>query len=137
MKKIIAPLFALTTLFAGTAYAEEMMDAHQADATTVTKRQVTYQCQSGKSVKVTYGFNKQNLPTYAQATLNGKSRFMPINLAHSNISNIRFGDDNNFSLGADAFTLSNYHKVGFDTIQSPASDILYKGCHVKSVKKVR
>lgn len=137
MKKIIAPLFALTTMFAGTAYAEEMMDARQADATTVNKRQVTYQCQSGKSVKVTYGFNKQNLPTYAEANLNGKTRFMPINLAHSNSSNIRFGDDNNFSLGASAFNLSNYHKVSVDTIQSPASDILFKSCNVKSVKKLK
>lgn len=137
MKKIIAPLFAFATLFTGTAYAEELMDAREADATAVKTRQVTYQCQGKNTVKVTYGFNQQNLPTYAQATLNGKSRFMPINLAHSDSVSTRFGDDNNFSLGASAFNLSNYHKVSVDTIQSPASDILFKSCNVKSVKKLK
>lgn len=134
LKAVISGLALVASM--GVAHADELMDARQADESTVAKRQVVYQCQGGKSVKVVYGFNKQNLPVYAQANLNGKSRFMPINLAHSDNVSTRFGDDNNFSLGVSAMTLSNYHKVGVDTIQSPASDILYKGCKVKSVKKV-
>lgn len=132
----ILPTLALVIGTSSMVHADDMMDARQADDTTVTKRQVNYQCQSGKSVKVTYGFNQQNLPTYAQATLSGKSRFMPINLAYSDNVTTRFGDDNNFSLGTSALTLSNYHKVGIDTIQNPASEILYKSCKVKSVKKL-
>lgn len=134
--KFITSAFALVATM-GVAHADDLMDARQADESAVNKREVTYQCQGKKSVKVTYGFNKQKQPTYAQATLNGKSRFMPINLAHSDSVGTRFGDDDNFSLGASAITLANYHKVGVDTIQSPASDILYKDCTVKSAKKVR
>lgn len=135
LKAMISGLALLASM--GVAHADELMDARQADESTVNKRQVVYQCQGNKSVKVVYGFNKQNLPTYAQASLNGKSRFMPINLAHSDNVGTRFGDDNNFSIGASAITLSNYHKVGVDTIQDPANEILYKSCKVKSYKKVR
>lgn len=136
MKKIIAPIFAIATLFAGTAYAQETMDARQADESTVSKRQVVYQCQSGKSFKVTYGFNKQKLPTFASINVNGKQRFMPINLAHSDMTGTTFGDDNNYSLSTEALTLNNYQK-STAMVFNPASEILYKNCRVKSTKKVR
>ncbi|MDO4451175.1 MAG: adhesin [Moraxella sp.] len=133
--KLLASVFALVATM-GVAHADDMMDARKADESTVNKRQVTYQCQGKKSIKVTYGFNKQNQPTYAQATLNGKTRFMPINLAHSDNVDTWFGNDNNFNLSTPAMTLANYHKTSIATIQDPASNILYKDCQVKSSKKV-
>lgn len=116
---------------------DELMDARQADESTVYKRQVNYACQGGKRLSVEYGFNEQKLPTYAQISAVGKARFMPVNLAHSDLAGTRFGDDDNYSLASSALTLGNYHKSTLSTIQNPASDILYKSCQVKSVKKLR
>lgn len=102
-------------------------DAATAHAKTASKRSVNYSCQSGKKVTVTYGFNKQGMPTYAQATLNGKSRFMPINLNRSDSVDTVFGDENNFSLSTSAMNKNNYRKISV-SIMSPASEILFKNC---------
>lgn len=140
MKKLLlVPLFALSAIATtGVAHAntDEVMDAREADETAVNLRQVSYQCQVGKSVKVTYGFNRQNLPTYAKAYLNGKNRFMPINLARSDQFSTMFGSENNFMLSAENIQFSNYHRQAIGTIQSPANDMLYKSCRVTSVKKL-
>lgn len=106
-------------------------DADQARKNTVKTRTVSYSCQGGKKVAVKYGFNKQNLPTYAQASLNGKTRFMPINLNRSDAIGTVFGDEDNFSLSgavdADSLTFKNIRKSSVN-IQSPGSEIIYKGC---------
>lgn len=132
--KILAPVLALGML-TGVAHAETM-DARQADATTTKVRQVSYQCATGGKVKVSYGFNKQKLPTYAQAHLGGKTRFLPINLAHSDIAGTNFGDDNSWNIGTSALTLGNYHKADL-LVQDPNSTIAYKNCRVVSTKKIK
>lgn len=122
----------------GTANASAMDYAQEAHATTVLKRQVTYSCQSGKKAVVTYGFNKQKLPTYASINASGKDRFMPLNLNRSDNVDTIFGDENNYSLmtsGSTALTLYNYHKLGAN-ITNPASEMIYKGCKVSHVKKL-
>lgn len=133
--KIIAPLLACGVLFSGVASAE-VMDPAQADTTTTKVRQVTYSCAKGGNIKVTYGFNKQNLPTYAQAHLGGKTRFLPINLAHSDIAGTSFGDDNSWNIGTNALTLNNYHKSDI-LVQDPDSRITHKTCKVASTKKIK
>lgn len=128
---------ASSTLVAVGAQADTM-DAREAADTAVKERQVSYVCSNKRSVKITYGFNEQGLPTFAEASLNGKNRFMPINLARSNNVNTNFGDENNFSLmsiGSD-LNLSNYHRSSVN-VQDPSSQILYKLCDAKSVRKIR
>lgn len=117
----------------GTAHAHH--DAQQAHDSAVLKRQVTYACQSGKQVTVTYGFNQQRLPTYASSYVDGKTRFMPINLNRSDNIDSVFGDENNYSLMTDAMSLNNYHRLGIN-ITSPAGDLAYKNCNVRYVKKL-
>ncbi len=132
MKMMLKFIPVALLVLSGTAYATSQPheDAKEMANDTVKTKSVSYVCQNGKKVKVKYGFNKQNLPTYAEAYLNGKTRFMPVNLNRSdNVSSV-FGDENNFSLMANPITLANVAKSSIN-IQSPASEILFKGCMVK------
>ncbi|MBB3107191.1 hypothetical protein FHS24_001708 [Psychrobacter luti] len=126
------------TLASGSAlaYSEQVMDAATSHDTAVKVRQVNYSCQNNNKVSVTYGFNKQNLPTYASANLNGKDRFLPINLGRSDDVDTVFGDEDNYSIMSSALSLGNYHKSSVN-IQDASSKIVYKGCDVKSIKKLK
>ncbi|EGV36820.1 ACP-like domain-containing protein [Neisseria weaveri] len=121
MKKILSTLVvvAAATLTAGVAHA----DAGQA----VRKSSVNYSCQQGKKVKVTYGFNKQNLPVYASAYVNGKTRYMPVNLNRSDNVETIFGDEDNFKLSTDYMNRAN-HRSKAIMITSPGQEIVFKGC---------
>lgn len=132
--KIFTPLFACGVLFSGAASAE-VMEPAEAHETATKVRQVTYQCGKGGQVKVTYGFNAEKLPTYAEAHLGGKTRFLPINLAHSDAAGTSFGDENSWRIGSAAITLGNYHKSDV-LIQDPNSEIAYKHCKVTATKKI-
>lgn len=126
MKKIVFATIAM--MLGNIAQATgEQSDAREAYESAVKTASVKYSCQQNRKLTVKYGFNKQGLPTYAQAKLNGKTRFMPINLNTSDASGTNFGDENNFSLYADPMEWKNHRKVGM-SIQSPASEILYKMC---------
>lgn len=133
--KIIAPVLAFGVLFSGVASAE-VMEPSEAHATTTKVRQVTYSCTKGGKVKVNYGFNNKKLPTYAEAHLGGKTRFLPINLAHSDSAGTAFGDENSWTIGSSAITLGNYHKTDV-LVLDPNSEIQYKNCKVVSTKKVK
>ncbi|WLF83733.1 adhesin [Moraxella sp. ZY210820] len=129
MKKLLqtivpAALLSVGLMATATANAQTAQEAH---ASTVTTKQVTYVCSGKKPVKVTYGFNKQGLPTYAQAVLNGKARFMPINLAHSDFVGTHFGNENSYTLGTDAITVKNYKKSTI-LVTTPDNEIIYKNC---------
>lgn len=132
--KIIAAAF--TALLAATASAQPM-DAQQAHDNTVKIRQVSYSCQGNRSLTVQYGFNAQGLPTYAQANVNGKQRFMPINLGRSDTVDTVFGDENNFSLSASAITLNNYHRTPLVGIMSPGSEFTHKSCTPRSSRRIK
>lgn len=125
--KFLLPVLTLT-IFPTMVIAMDtpQSDARQADQDTVIKKVVNYKCSNGKKVKVTYGFNVQGLPTYAQAYLNGKNRFMPINLYRSDMTGTTFGDENNFSLSTGSITSKKYRSDIL--VQSPSSEILYKNC---------
>lgn len=133
----IASVALILTALTGVAHAQQTMDARQASDTATKIRQVTYQCQSGKKLNVRYGFNKQQLPTFAQATVNGKTRFMPINLALSDNTGTTFGDENNYSLAAGYMTLNNYNKISIVGINAPDGEFSHKGCKPVSSKKIR
>lgn len=128
--KLLASVALLCTI--GSAHA---FDASQAYNDAVYKREVSYQCLNNKSTKVVYGFNRQQLPIYASANLNGKERFMPYNLDLSNNVDTVFGDENNFSLMSEDLRLATYHLRGAN-IQSPNGEILYKNCRVVGARKL-
>lgn len=132
MKKILqtiipAALLSVGLMVTATANAQTAQEAH---ASTVTTKKVTYACSGKKPVKVTYGFNKQGLPTYAQAVFNGKARFMPINLDHSDLVGTMFGEENSYTLNTEAITVKNYKKSTI-SVMTPASEIIYKNCKSK------
>ena len=142
MKKLTAALSSAGILMAmlgsgsAMAYSDKVMEPSESYDSAVKHRQVNYTCQNNKKVSVTYGFNKQNLPTFAEANLNGKKRFLPINLGRSDMVDTVFGDEENFSVMTGALRLNNYHKSSAN-IQDASSEIIYKGCNVKSVKKLK
>ena len=142
MKKLTAALSSagilMSMLGSGSAmaYSDKVMEPSESYDSAVKHRQVNYTCQNNKKVSVTYGFNKQNLPTFAEANLNGKKRFLPINLGRSDMVDTVFGDEENFSVMTGALRLNNYHKSSAN-IQDASSEIIYKGCNVKSVKKLK
>lgn len=134
--KMIAPVFILGMAFSGVANASDLMDARTADKSATKVREVTYQCAIGGKVVVNFGFNKQKLPTFAESHLGGKTRFLPINLKHSDIAGTLFGDENGWRIGASAITLGNYHKSDI-LVEDPNSVITYKHCKVVKVKKIK
>lgn len=106
-------------------------DARQMDDATVKTRNIKYSCSTGGSLNVKYGFNRYNLPTYAQASLNGKVRFIPINLNMSDDSSTAFGDENNYyMLVRNDFQSINYNNVRGSTmsVNSPSGEMLHKYC---------
>ncbi|MEE3699578.1 adhesin [Mannheimia haemolytica] len=127
MKKLM--IFATTAMIVSNLAhaAGEQSDAREAHESTVKTSTVKYSCQNGKKLSVKYGFNEQGIPTYAEAKLSGKKRFMPINLYTTDATGTNFGDENNFSLYGDPMEFTNHRKASVN-IQSPASEILYKGC---------
>lgn len=124
MKKLSAALLACSLLASGLVHAEN--PAGKA----VKKSVVTYSCQQGKKLKVTYGFNKQNLPVYASAYMHGKTRYMPINLNVSDNVDTVFGDENNFKLSTNYLNRANHRKNSV-MVTSPGQEIIFKGCNPK------
>ncbi|WP_243453024.1 DUF7606 domain-containing protein [Psychrobacter coccoides] len=142
MNKLTAALSSVGILMAALgsgsalAYSDQVMEPSESYDTAIKHRQVNYTCQNNNKISVTYGFNKQYLPTFAEANLNGKKRFLPINLARTdNISTV-FGDEENFSIMTGPLRLNNYHKSSAN-IQNANSEILYKGCNVASIVKLK
>ncbi len=106
--------------FRNADYSQQAYDA------TVAKKQVSYTCQSKKSVKVTYGFDKKGQPTFAMALLEGKQRFMPLNFQHSDKVGITFGDDNSHRVGTSYMDINKYKTPILITNQ--ANEIIFKNC---------
>lgn len=73
MKKLM--IFATTAMIVSNLAhaAGEQSDAREAHESTVKTSTVKYSCQNGKKLSVKYGFNKQGIPTYAEAKLSGKN----------------------------------------------------------------
>ncbi|XXQ68631.1 DUF7606 domain-containing protein [Neisseriaceae bacterium B1] len=137
MKKIITSIIGASALLVSLgAQAEDFATlAQEAADSTVKERQVNYTC-SDKSLSVTYGFNKQGLPTFAQAKLNGKKWFMPIDLNRSNHVDTVFGVEDNYNLVSDYLSLNNYHQSSV-MVQDASDRILFKNCTAKSSKKIK
>ena len=135
--KFLKALVPALALVATVSHASDILDHKQAVRDTTKVRQVNYTCATGGRLTVKYGFNEQSQPTSAEAVVGGKNRFMPINLARSDVSGTFFGQEDSYTLGVDALTLGNYHRVGLASIQDPASEIMHKDCRVASIKKIK
>lgn len=91
------------------------------------KKTVSYVCQQGKKVKVTYGFNKQGLTTYASAVINGKRVQMPINLDKSDNMDTFYGKEGGYVLSTGAMDSKSYRKQPI-MITAPDNQIVFKDC---------
>ena len=107
--KIIAPVLALGLSFTAIANAKDTMSVRSAKQLANKVHQVTYSCTTGDTVQVNYGFSDQALPTYAEANLGGKTRFLPINLVESAGNSMHFGDDNDWQILGFYLQLDNDH----------------------------
>ena len=120
MKALSLTLFTALAVISSSAYAE-------ISNPTTSTASVAYSCQSGKKVTVTYGFNKQNLPTYASATINGKKRKMLINLNRSDDTETYFGNDDGYRLGSNYMDKKNYRTLSI-LITAPNNHLVFKNC---------
>ncbi len=93
--------------------------------------EVQYDCQSNKSVKVTYQFNKQGLPMSAQAFVDGRIRYMPINLNRSDNVDTIFGKEKQYVLSTGYLDSKNFKKSSI-LLTSPSNKILFKNCSAKT-----
>lgn len=105
-----------------------------ASAANAGGKTVSYTCQQGKKIKVTYDFNRQGIPTRASAYLNGKKRVMPINLNRSDDVDTVFGDEKTYSLSTSYMDRKN-HAAQSIMVTDPRQQIIYKDCNPKSGRK--
>lgn len=91
-------------------------------------RTVNYRCQSGKSLKVTYGFNHQGLPTYAAFRDGGRIQSLPIDLNRSDNVDSEFNSVRGYRLVTDSLNSKNYRQKPI-MITAPNQQIVYKGCN--------
>lgn len=91
------------------------------------QKTVSYVCQQGKKVKVTYGFNKQGLTTYASAVINGKRVQMPVNLDKSDNVETFYGKEGGYVLGTGVMDGKSYRKQPI-MITAPDNQIVFKDC---------
>ncbi len=118
----------LTTVILSSALAlSGMAAAADTSNPTVAKKTVSYVCQQGKKVKVTYGFNKQGLTTYASAAIKGKQVQMPINLDKSDNMDTFYGKEGGYVLSTGAMDSKSYRKQPI-MITAPDNQIVFKDC---------
>lgn len=111
------------------AYANDMphMDPREAhEAATKTER-VRYRCANGERFRVQYGFDASGAVVYAEARVNGKTRFMPLNPHRSDEEETVFGDSNNFGLSGKVVHLRHYKKAKVEFF-APGDQTIAKGC---------
>ena len=118
----------LTTVILSSALALSGMAAAAGTRNpTVAKKTVSYVCQQGQKVKVTYGFNKQGLTTYASAAIKGKRVQMPINLDKSDNMDTFYGKEGGYVLSTGAMDSKSYRKQPI-MITAPDNQIVFKDC---------
>ncbi len=115
MKKMLS--LVLLSLFAHNVYADD--------------GSVNYVCQSNRSVKISYHFNEQGLPTQASAVINGIKRVLPINLSLSDHTATVFGQEGQYVLSAGYLDSSNFQSSQM-LLTSPDNEILFKNCSAKN-----
>lgn len=121
MKLLTTAILSSLMLATGVASAAHM------DNPTVSKKTVSYVCQQGKKVKVTYGFNKQGLTTYASTVIKGKRVTLPIDLNKSDNVDTFYGKEGGYVLGTGVMDKTSYRKQSI-MITAPDNQIVFKDC---------
>ena len=87
---------------------------------------VSYSCQGGKNVSVSYDFNSAGVPTTARANLQGRNVVMRYDMNRSdNVDTFMQG--NGYILGTDALDSRNYRGKSIN-ITAPNGQMLFKSC---------
>ena len=108
----------LTTVILSSALALSGMAAAAGTSNpTVAKKTVSYVCQQGKKVKV----------TYASAAIKGKQVQMPINLDKSDNMDTFYGKEGGYVLSTGAMDSKSYRKQPI-MITAPDNQIVFKDC---------
>ena len=123
MKLTTAALFAALAASAAVATAAP----NRISNPTVAKKTVSYVCQQGKRLDVTYGFNKQGLTTYAAAKVNGKRITLPIDLNRSDNTDTYYGKEGGYVLSTAYMDKKTYRKQPI-MITAPDDEIVLKDC---------
>lgn len=116
--KIIAQALTLAVLAA--------VSAPQASAQ-ANSGTVSYTCEGGRNLGVTYHFNSAGIPTQARLRLNGANRVLSYDMNRSDNVETSFKDRSGYTLSGEQMDLNNYRQSPV-TVLSPSSQILYKGC---------
>ena len=87
---------------------------------------VSYSCQGGKNVSVSYDFNSAGVPTTARANLQGRNVVMRYDMNRSdNVDTFMQG--NGYILSTDALDSRNYRGKSIN-ITAPNGQMLFKSC---------
>lgn len=97
---------------------------------TVAKKAVNYGCQSGKSTRITYGFNRQGLPTSATISVGRHVMVLPYNQAMSNDQETWFGREGGYRVATDYMDSKNYREKNV-SVFSPKEEFLFKNCDAR------
>ncbi len=122
-----------TTLLATIVTLASIASVHAApkpvDAKRITSRQnVSYVCQSNKSVNVQYGFNAAGIPVNASVKLAGATRVLPYDLASSDNVDTNFQDKKGYRISMENMEKRNVRKAAIATITTPNGEIAYTDC---------
>ena len=98
---------------------------------------VSYVCQQGKQVDVSYQFNSRGKPVSALARLNGSNRNMAFDARRSDSTGTAFKDRAGYNLTGPVLTASNYRSEEGISILSPRSEFLYKDCNPRQNEPAR
>ena len=98
---------------------------------------VSYVCQQGKQVDVSYQFNSRGKPVSARARLNGSNRNMAFDARRSDSTGTAFKDRAGYNLTGPVLTASNYRSEEGISILSPRSEFLYKDCNPRQNEPAR
>ena len=98
---------------------------------------VSYVCQQGKQVDVSYQFNSRGKPVSALARLNGSNRNMTFDARRSDSTGTAFKDRAGYNLTGPALTARNYRTEEGISILSPRSEFLYKDCNPRQNEPAR
>ena len=91
---------------------------------------VSYSCQGGKNVSVSYDFNSAGVPTDVSFKANGRRITLPYDMnASDNVETLFSG--RGYRFGAEYIDSRNYRRQSVSTVTDPSNRILYKGCSAR------
>ncbi|PJK04216.1 hypothetical protein CO612_05660 [Lysobacteraceae bacterium NML71-0210] len=91
---------------------------------------VSYHCDGGRTLAVSYSFNSAGIPTQARMRINGANRVLSYDLDRSSDVETFFKDRSGYTLSSDYIDASNYQRSAA-LVMAPNGNILFKGCQAR------